>query len=274
MSDGGHDPLDAVAVFTHVTGACTDSATGSAMVPDVVTDVGSGPPALASCLYILLCTTSNRATRNRPPAELPRLMAAYNAFQVVYNAINAVVLFLGVYRNHLRLWGNPWTCGWAPSPRSPLPCCSTVGLDAYLCTLSQTTGRTPALSLSPSALLCTTPTSTSSYSTPSSLSSARKLSSSATSICITTCAALLHNPHGAKSENSRLHSSPYPPSQLLILWSWLFVCRMPCCADAYFGATANSAVHVLMYEHLSCSSTDPFSPPVLVSPHVISCHTV
>lgn len=42
----------------------------------------------------------------------------------------------------------------------------------------------------------------------------------------------------------------FPPIlQLLLIWSWFFVCRMPCCADTYFGAAANSAVHVLMYTY-------------------------
>jgi len=35
----------------------------------------------------------------------------------------------------------------------------------------------------------------------------------------------------------------------LLIWSWAFVCKMPCCADSYFGACVNSFIHIIMYSY-------------------------
>jgi elongation of very long chain fatty acids protein 4 len=32
-----------------------------------------------------------------------------------------------------------------------------------------------------------------------------------------------------------------------MMWAWLYVCKVECGGDAWFGAAVNSAVHVLMY---------------------------
>jgi GNS1/SUR4 family len=35
----------------------------------------------------------------------------------------------------------------------------------------------------------------------------------------------------------------------LMIWAWLYVCKLECGGDAWFGAAVNSAVHVVMYSY-------------------------
>ena len=34
-----------------------------------------------------------------------------------------------------------------------------------------------------------------------------------------------------------------------MIWAWLYVCKLECGGDAWFGAAVNSAVHVIMYAY-------------------------
>jgi elongation of very long chain fatty acids protein 4 len=35
----------------------------------------------------------------------------------------------------------------------------------------------------------------------------------------------------------------------LMMWAWLYVCKVECGGDAWFGAAVNSFVHVIMYAY-------------------------
>jgi len=41
---------------------------------------------------------------------------------------------------------------------------------------------------------------------------------------------------------------------VLLVWAWWFVCRFACGGDAYFGAMANSFIHVVMYSYYFMAS--------------------